>query len=91
MAGAQLLYTKQALRDLQKIATKEAQRIVRKIAENSSLDNPLQRAKPLSGELAGMYRYRIGPYRAVFELDNYAKVTVVTVVAVRHRKDIYRQ
>jgi len=35
----------------------------------------------------GLWRYRVGDYRIICELDD--KVTVVTVLAVGHRSTIY--
>jgi mRNA interferase RelE/StbE len=42
--------------------------------------------KKLKGEEA--FRIRVGDYRIIYEIDN--DKIIVTVVAVAHRKDIYR-
>ena len=34
------------------------------------------------------YRYRIGDYRILYRID--IKNRIVTIVAVRHRKDVYK-
>ncbi|OGI20512.1 MAG: hypothetical protein A3B68_03240 [Candidatus Melainabacteria bacterium RIFCSPHIGHO2_02_FULL_34_12] len=34
------------------------------------------------------YRYRIGDYRIIYEIDEIRKI--VTVFRIRHRKDVYR-
>jgi mRNA interferase RelE/StbE len=81
--------TKHALDDLVKLEKKEAVRIASKIKQNSELANPLLRAKALSGVLAGIYRYRIGDYRALFEIDARGKITILTVLRIKHRKEVY--
>jgi mRNA interferase RelE/StbE len=43
--------------------------------------------KPLKGNLAGYYRYRIGDYRVVYSVDDQKRL--VMVVAIAHRKDVY--
>ncbi len=61
-------------------------RLSKKMLELSESENIVTKAKMLSGSLAGMYRVRIGDYRIVFEV----KGDVITIIAVRHRKDVYR-
>ncbi|MEG4964118.1 MULTISPECIES: type II toxin-antitoxin system RelE/ParE family toxin [unclassified Microcoleus] len=43
--------------------------------------------KQLKGELAGYYRYRVGDYRVVYDIDDEQKRVVVTVIA--HRREVY--
>ncbi len=50
---------------------------------------PEQQGKSLSGPLKGYRRLRIGKYRAIYKLNPEQKV--VTVIAIGHRKDIYRR
>jgi mRNA interferase RelE/StbE len=49
--------------------------------------NPCDFGKSLRHDKFGLWRYRVGDYRIICEL-NY-KVTVVTVLAVGHRSTIY--
>lgn len=65
-----------------------AQRILRELEEVAALDDPRSRGKGLSGNLAGLWRYRVGDYRVVCELDD--GVMVVLVVDVAHRSTVYR-
>lgn len=85
-----VIYSPDARKDLLHLEKKTALRIVRKIAENAQLDNPLVRAKPLVGVLAGKFRYRVGEYRAIIMLDDAGHVCVLNVLRVKHRKDVYR-
>ena len=51
-------------------------------------DNPRRLGKPLMFEHEGRYSARRGPYRVIYELD--AVERVVRVIAVGHRRDVYR-
>jgi len=82
-------YAKPALLFLKKCDQKTAARILKKISINVALDDPLTRAKPLSGTLTGKYRYRIGEYRVVFMIGENGAITVLTVLVIGHRKDVY--
>ncbi len=48
--------------------------------------NPYQ-AKKLKGMYDGLYSYRVGSYRIVYEIDK--KKASVTIIDVEDRKDIY--
>ncbi|WP_367401650.1 type II toxin-antitoxin system RelE family toxin [Geoalkalibacter halelectricus] len=50
-------------------------------------NNPRQFGKPLVGDKAGFWRYRIGDYRAICHLED--QVLTILVVEVGHRKNIY--
>ncbi|MFN4777128.1 MAG: type II toxin-antitoxin system RelE family toxin [Pseudanabaena sp.] len=51
--------------------------------------NPFQHPniKSLKGNLSGFYRFRVGDYRVVYEVDEQAKQVRVTNIA--HRRDVY--
>ncbi|PYX78128.1 MAG: type II toxin-antitoxin system mRNA interferase toxin, RelE/StbE family [Acidobacteria bacterium] len=50
--------------------------------------NPRQFGRPLRGEKQGLWRYRVGDYRLICDIQ---EVTItVLVLAVGHRKEIYR-
>ena len=51
-------------------------------------DDPRQRGKALTGNYAGLWRYRLGDYRLVCELQD-ARL-VVLVVKVARRDKVYR-
>lgn len=51
-------------------------------------DNPRQWGKPLHGEKRGLWRYRVGDYRLICDIQD-EKITVL-VLEVGHRKDVYR-
>ncbi|GAB4539054.1 MAG: type II toxin-antitoxin system RelE/ParE family toxin [Pleurocapsa sp.] len=49
--------------------------------------NPYQFGKPLKGNKAGIWRYRVGNYRILCQIED--KALIILVIAVGHRKDIY--
>ena len=54
----------------------------------SRTNNPRQSGKALTGKYAGLWRYRIGDYRLVCQLQD-ARL-VILVIKVGHRSDVYR-
>jgi mRNA interferase RelE/StbE len=51
-------------------------------------NNPRQWGKPLHGDKRGLWRYRVGDYRLICDIQD-EKITVL-LLAVGHRKDVYR-
>jgi mRNA interferase RelE/StbE len=51
-------------------------------------EDPRQMGKALTGDKGGLWRYRIGDYRAICKIE--ADRSIVLVLAVGHRRDIYR-
>ena len=49
--------------------------------------NPRHFGEPLRGEMAGLWRYRIGDYRVVCEIQD--QQLVVLALTVGHRREIY--
>lgn len=43
--------------------------------------------KSLKGELSGYYRYRVGDYRVIYEIDDSSKT--VTIILIAHRSKVY--
>ena len=65
------------------------ERIKKELTSLSDSENPLshENVKPLTGDLRGFYRMRIGRYRVVFALLNDAKT--IAVVNIAPRGDAY--
>ena len=51
-------------------------------------DNPRQHGKGLTGKLGQYWRYRVGDYRILAEIND-AEIIII-IVEVGHRRDIYR-
>lgn len=63
-------------------------RIIRKLEFFLSQQDPLFYAEILTNPIIGTYRFRIGDYRIVFDLED---DEIIMIVDVDHRKDIYRK
>ena len=50
-------------------------------------DNPRQRGQPLLHDKSGLWRYRVGDYRLICQIED--SCFTVLVVACGHRKEIY--
>ena len=51
-------------------------------------DNPHIHEKALTGDLAGLWRYRIGDYRLICEYQD--ERLVILALTIGHRREIYR-
>jgi mRNA interferase RelE/StbE len=51
-------------------------------------ENPRQWGKPLHGEKRGLWRYRVGDYRIICDIQH-ERITIL-LLAVGHRKEVYR-
>jgi mRNA interferase RelE/StbE len=49
--------------------------------------NPRHFGEPLRGDLAGLWRYRIGHYRVICEIQD--EKLVVLALAIGHRREVY--
>lgn len=75
-------------KSLRKLDRQVARKIVAALAELAELDDPRSRGKALTGNLAGLWRYRVGDYRLLCLIDD--EVLVVLVVDVAHRSKVNR-
>ncbi|MCP4488338.1 MAG: type II toxin-antitoxin system RelE/ParE family toxin [Gammaproteobacteria bacterium] len=77
-----------AARELRKLDRKVQQEILRYLRERiATEENPCRFGKPLTRELAGLWRYRVRDYRVICHIEDYK--LVVFVVRVAHRKNVY--
>ncbi len=85
--GYSVILTGDARRQLKKLDPRVARRIVDYLAEVSRLDDPRQRGKSLVGDRAGIWRYRVGDYRVLCEIQD--AQLVILVLETGHRSTIY--
>ena len=78
---------KTAKRDLSRIDKQHAKRIVRFLKDRVAPD-PRASGKALAGELSGLWRYRVGHYRIICDIQDFT--VRVLVLRIAHRKDVYR-
>lgn len=79
-------FTPHSLRQLKKLNKNMQKRIMERMDNYVSLNNPLLFAQKLTDNRGGTYRYRIGDYRIIFDLEDKKLV----IHAVGHRREIYR-
>jgi mRNA interferase RelE/StbE len=82
-------YTNSALKSLRKLDKPEAQRIVEYLTDRiADLDDPRELGKPLKGELGVFWRYRVGDYRILCDIQDDELVILAAVIG--HRRSIYQ-
>ncbi|MDO4289943.1 MAG: type II toxin-antitoxin system RelE/ParE family toxin [Eggerthellaceae bacterium] len=81
--------SERALRALRKMGKQMARRIRDELAEISQLEDPRSRGKALTGNLAGVWRYRVGDYRVLCDIEDGR--LVILVIDVAHRREVYRR
>ena len=84
-----LVFAESAAKTIAKLPTPIARRIVQKMEWFALQDDPLSFAKPLTNSKVGNYRFRIGAYRVLVDI-HHGRISVLIVLAVRHRKEAYR-
>lgn len=83
-----VIYEKKALKSLSKIDSKQRNIILSWIEKNLvDTDNPKQYGKNLKGDLNDYWRYRVGNYRILANIDK--ENIKIIIINIGHRKDIY--
>ncbi len=78
----------EASRELARLDKPVGRRIVERINWLSEKLNDI-RLEPLRGDLIGLYKFRIGDYRVIYEIIHDEKTIVIH--AIGHRREIYRK
>ena len=68
---------------------KAAREQIKKAIEYRLTNDPVGLGKPLRYSFIGHRRVRVGDYRIIYRIDNHRKIVVV--VAIKHRKDVYKE
>jgi len=79
-----LVYTRTAARDIDKLDAVIKKKLSKKLTEYSK--NPHHYAKKLISKEIGTYRWRIGDFRVVFDIDTHK----IVILRVGHRREIYK-
>jgi mRNA interferase RelE/StbE len=80
----ELVYTGRAIKDIQKLDANIKERVGRTLLRYK--DSPLLYAEKLTESQLGTYRFRIGDYRVVFDIED----NDIVVLRVGHRREIYK-
>ena len=81
----ELAYTRRAVKDIQKLDVEIRERIGKTLLRYS--ESPLTYAEKLTDSSLGTYRFRIGDYRVVFDIER----SEIVVLRVGHRREIYKR
>lgn len=81
-------FSKRARRELKKLDPNVALMITKWVRKNlEGCENPRRFGKSLTGNYSGKWRYRIGDYRLIAEIQD--DKVIILVTAVGHRREIY--
>lgn len=83
-------FVESAHSDLKKLDKAASRHITQYIAERLiGPEDPKRFGKPLSGELKGLWRYRVGDYRLICHIHD--QDVIVLVLRIAHRKAVYKK
>ena len=82
-------FTKAADKALQRLDRSVSSRILDELESVSKLEDPRTRGRALRHNLSGLWRYRVGDYRIVCDIED--EVLLVLVVDVAHRREVYKR
>ena len=84
-----LEFDRQAVKQLKKMDKAISKMVLGWLYKNvHNTDNPRQQGKALTGDKKGLWRYRIGNYRAICYIED-SKLPILTL-QIGHRRDIYK-
>ena len=80
--------TKRAIKDLKKLDKHTASLITGWLRKNlEGCENPRQHGKGLTANRSGQWRYRIGDYRIIADIQD--DKVLILVLNIGHRREIY--
>lgn len=82
-----VVFAEKARKDFLKIDRTVQLRIKEFIIKLQDIENPRSTGKALKGSFSGLWRYRVGNYRLICDIDDHK--ILITVLHIGHRKDIY--
>ncbi|MEO1148639.1 MAG: type II toxin-antitoxin system RelE/ParE family toxin [Cyanobacteria bacterium J06638_22] len=81
-------FDNRARRELRRLDRQTQDRILDWIRETlATEEDPRRTGKALRGTMRGLWRYRIGDYRIITQIQD--DIVVILVVRIGHRRDIY--
>ncbi|EHM13599.1 addiction module toxin, RelE/StbE family [Jonquetella anthropi DSM 22815] len=82
-------WSERSLKDLQSLEKQVRNRVYSYLDVISKLPNPRLRGRSLTGNLDEYWRYRIGDYRVICDIQD--NRLIVLILQVGHRRDIYKR
>ena len=82
-----LLYKKPTVKEIQKLSPQIKKRLKSKLEWFDSQDDPREFSKPLTKPADAEYRFRVGSYRVLFDIEG----RNIVVLYVQHRREVYKK
>ena len=84
-----VVLTEKAKKQLKKLDKHISSLLVGWMEKNlEGCSNPRQHGKGLTGDKSGQWRYRVGDYRIICEIQD--NEVIILVLEIGHRKEIYK-
>jgi mRNA interferase RelE/StbE len=83
----QLVYKKPAVKEIQKLPEQIKKRLKAKLEWFANQSDPREFSKPLTKPADAQYRFRIGNYRVLFDIED----EKIVVLYIQHRREVYRR
>lgn len=83
-----IVYRPGLLKSIRKLDNKTQESVRNYLEKIANTKNPEDFGKPLSGNLKGFWRYRVGDYRIVCDIIK--KELVILLIEVEHRSRVYK-
>ena len=80
-----LIYTRRAVKDIEQLDPAVKDRIGKTLLRYQ--ENPLAHAERLTDPALGGFRFRIGDYRIIFDIEG----KEVVILRVGHRRELYKR
>ncbi|CAA9891704.1 Type II toxin-antitoxin system mRNA interferase toxin, RelE/StbE family [Candidatus Methylobacter favarea] len=78
-----------ARKQLTKLDKDDAKKITKFLRQRLAvIENPRSTGKALTGPLGGLWRYRVGDYRLICEIQD--SVLCILVVKIGNRREVYK-
>ena len=85
-----VVFSKEALKDLKKLDKHTAALIIGWVRKNlEGCENPRAHGKGLTANLSGKWRYSVGDYRLLADIQD--DKVVIMMLRVGHRSEIYKE
>jgi mRNA interferase RelE/StbE len=85
VAAYTLLYKKPAVKDIQKLTQQVKKRLKTKFEWFINQSDPLSFAEHLTKPADAQYRFRVGVYRVLFDVES----DNLVILRIQHRKEVY--
>ncbi|HHF2865805.1 type II toxin-antitoxin system RelE/ParE family toxin [Vibrio diabolicus] len=82
-----LAFDKAFTKDLKKLPKQNIKQLISYLKDVAQLEDAKSRGKPLRWSLAGLWRYRVGDYRIICDVQE--GEMLILALSVKSRKEVY--